>query len=117
MLGPGRIRAGLQVLLLEAGLYRPTLPASVETAAPQRVQPFDKGVFEIEIRGYRAHVFLNGEPVLEYPTGVSSRRSDSAPVTFKPGRNILAVRYSALEGAVEKEMVLRVFRWNSYNFV
>jgi len=110
--GPGRIRAGLQTVLFDTGLFRPTAPpvsGSQDTSPPRSL---DQGVFEIEVNGYQVDVYLNGEPIIESLQGATSRRKSSAPVSLKPGRNVLALSYTALADVGEREMVFKVFRWN-----
>ena len=72
----------------------------------------NSGVFELEISGYQANIYLNGEPVQDHSQGVGATDSFSTPVTFIPGRNILAVRYTALDGFDDREMTFRIFHWN-----
>jgi len=111
--GSGRIRSVLYTAALQTGLSTPpSVPAPGASRAAQTVADYTSGVVELQLSGYQAHVFLNGEEVMAAVEGGASHRSLSAPVFMKPGRNLLAVRYAVQEGADNPDMQLRVFRWN-----
>ena len=110
LLGAGRIRSSVYLFALQAELV-PTDEQHIDT--PQAVRPtIDSGVFELTIEGYKAFAYINGEKIHEFPGGVYKRRTYSSPIKLKPGRNILAIRYVALEGVPHPEMTFRVFRWD-----
>ena len=115
VLGPGRIRSGTFMLLARAQLLPVPVSESSspdESTSPAAVTAFDRGVFEMEISGYEAYVYINGEPVVDFPAGVIGSRKVSSPVSFRAGRNILAIRYTALEGVQQPLMDFRIFRWD-----
>jgi len=111
VLGPGRIRSSIYTLLLHTELVPTVVDTVTEKGKPIR-PAVDSAVFELEIEGYVAFAYINGETILERPDGVAQRQTFTSPVKLQTGRNILAIRYSALPGSHQPEMTYRVFRWN-----
>jgi hypothetical protein len=106
-LGEARIRGGVHAVLLHTEIITPH--EQVVTEEPSAVvRKFGSGVFELQISGYQATVYLNGERIQNHAQGISQQKTFSTPVTLKQGRNMVAIQYSAMEGQTDREMVFKV---------